>query len=376
MAARGLFVSSRGNLSPAKGGVQACTREFISVIEAAGVALSIVPFDHDRRMSTRVWRLFDSSPFVRPFGPALPADILRATGQAAPDVVFLNQDSLAAVAPRIRPHLPARCRIVVLSHGLESTDLLHQVRLRAVMPSRHRFRPTIDVLLGRVLHSEQRSRQAVDAVCAISPFDCDLEQWLGTRNVGWLPRIVQPSPIAWQPAGNRFGFVGTLDHAPNFEGLLEVLKALQQTGAGSMEIRIVGGPADVGRWFHEKFPMARYLGPLDDEALGREASTWTAFIHPIFCLPRGCSTKLATGMSWQIPIVTTPQGRRGYEWSDGHLLEAETPREFVEHCLSLQDGQAARAARTDVERVVASSPGLAEVAARMRGLLAHWTQAV
>ncbi|MFZ5783673.1 MAG: glycosyltransferase [Pseudomonadota bacterium] len=337
--------------------------------------LSIVPFDHDRRLSTRLMRVFDSSPFVRPFGPALPMDIRRTAEEVRPDFVFLNQDSLAAIAPMIRPHLPAQCRIVVLSHGLESTDLLHQVRLREVMPSRHRFRPTIDVLLGRVLHSEQRSRRSVDAVCAISPFDCDLEQWLGTRNVGWLPRIVEPSPLAWQPAGNRFGFVGTLDHAPNFEGLFEVLGALHQAGAGSTEIRIVGGPSDVGGWFRDKFPMARYLGPLDDEALGREASTWTAFIHPIFCLPRGCSTKLATGMAWQIPIVTTPQGRRGYEWREGCLLEADTPREFVECCLSLQDGRVANAARADVERVVTSSPSLADVAARMRGLLAHWTQA-
>lgn len=372
MSRRGLFVSSRGNLSSAKGGVQACTHEFISVIEASGVSLSTVAFDQDRRFTTRLLRLLDSSPFVRPFAPALPMEVRRAAEQAAPDFVFLNQDSLAVLAPLIRSYLPSQCRIIVLSHGLESTDLLHQVRLRSVMPCRHRFRPTVDIMLGRVLLSEQRSRQDVDAVCAISPFDCDLEQWLGTRNVGWLPRIVRASPLEWQPVGSRFGFVGTLDHAPNFEGLIEVLEAAQRAKAAALEIRIVGGPPDVGRWFAERFSAARYLGPLDDAALVQEASTWTAFIHPIFCLPRGCSTKLATGMAWQIPVVTTPHGRRGYEWREGSLLEADTPRTFVQHCLSLGHGQVARAARAEVERAVASSPGLTEVAARMRGLLVAW----
>jgi hypothetical protein len=354
--------------------VQVCTREFIDVLKAAGIHLEVVPFDGDARIATKLLRIFDSSPFVRPFAPILVTDIREAARRVQPDFVFLNQENLAVIAPLIRPHLPRECKIVVLSHGLESTDLLHTLRVRDALPIACRSRPTPEILLGRILQAEVRSRQAVDAVCSISPFDAELEQWLGTKRVKWLPRIINARPVRWQPVGCRLGFVGTLDHAPNLEGLTEVLKSLAGERDTQQRVRIVGGPTELGHWLASSFTNADYLGPLDDLALEAEASTWTAFIHPIFCLPRGCSTKLATGLAWQIPVVTTPQGRRGYVWREGKLLEAETAQQFALICHSLLDVETADCARGDVIRVVATSPQLADVAAMMREALTSWSQ--
>jgi hypothetical protein len=87
-------------------------------------------------------------------------------------------------------------------------------------------------------------------------------------------------------------------------------------------VRVVGGPQELGRWLADKYGTVDYLGTLDDAALAVEAATWNVFIHPIFCLPRGCSTKLAIGIAWQIPIVTTAEGRRGYLWDHGTMPEA------------------------------------------------------
>src|SRR5581483_64743 len=154
---------------------------------AADVDLTILPFEPDRRLSTSLLRLVDSSPFVRPFARYLPSRIEAAARQTPFDFVFLNQEVLAALGPFLRSALGERCRIVVLSHGLEHTDLLHFIRLRGRLPISGRTRPTASILLGRILLAEQRFRPFVDGVCAISPFDANVERFLGTRHVVWLP---------------------------------------------------------------------------------------------------------------------------------------------------------------------------------------------
>ncbi len=363
MPVNGLFVSSRGFLSEAAGGVQACTREFIEVLGAAGISLTILPVDDDRRWTTRLLRQINSSPFFRPAAPALLDQIKACVERTRFDYVFLNQEALSEFARDIRPLLPEGCRLVILSHGLEITDLVHTVRTRHRLPISSRIRPTVALALGSILMSERRTRDHVDAVCAISPFDADLERWLGTRRVTWIPRMVKPRPLEWQPVAGRLGFVGTLDHAPNLEGLVKVLEVMAQEGDRSRRIRIVGGSSRIGAWLTRTFPNAEVLGRLSDDALEAEAASWVAFVHPIFCLPRGCSTKLATAISWQIPIVTTPAGRRGYVWEQGQLLESEDPRAFVGLCRSLDDPVVADRVRQDVVLVARTSPSLASIAA-------------
>ena len=366
--ASGLFISQSNFLKSGGGGVQICTREFIDVIKAADVDLTILPFEPDRRLSTSLLRLVDSSPFVRPFAPDLLPRIEAATRQTPFDFVFLNQEVLAALGPFLRSTLGARCRIVVLSHGLEHTDLLHIIRLRRNLPISGRTRPTASVLLGRILMAEQHFRQFIDGVCAISPFDADVERWLGTRRVVWLPRVVTSQPLAWQPIPGRMGFVGTLDHAPNLEGLVAILEVMARQQAKGMTVRVVGS-REIAEWLRVRFAHVEVLGALDDAALTVEAATWTAFLHPIFCLPRGASTKLALGLAWEIPVVTTAYGRRGYVWDEGGPLEADTPEAFVAACQALNPGAAAQS-RNDVQRAVTTSPTVGSVAAQMRAFLA------
>jgi hypothetical protein len=264
--------------------------------------------------------------------------------------------------------LGTRCKVVILSHGLEHTDLLHIIRLRRSLPISGRTRPTASVLLGRILLAEQHFRQFIDGVCAISPFDADVERWLGTRRVVWLPRVVTPQPLAWQPMPGRLGFVGTLDHAPNLEGLVSILEVMARQQTKGMTVRVVGS-REIAEWLRVRFAHVEVLGALDDATLAVEAATWTAFLHPIFCLPRGASTKLALGLSWEIPVVTTAPGRRGYVWGEGGPLEADTPEAFVAACQAL-DPAAAQRSRHDVQRAVASSPTVGSVASQMRAFLA------
>ena len=366
--AAGLFISQSNFLKSGGGGVQICTREFIDVIKAADVDLTVLPFEPDRRFSTSLLRLVDSSPFVRPFSPDLLPKIEAAARQTSFEFVFLNQEVLAALGPFLRSTLGERCKIVVLSHGLEHTDLLHFIRLRGRLPISGRTRPTASVLLGRIFLAEQHFRQFIDGVCAISPFDADVERWLGARHVAWLPRIVTSRPLAWQPMPGRLGFVGTLDHAPNLEGLVAILEVMARKQTQGLMVRVVGS-MEIAEWLRARFAHVEVLGPLDDAALAVEAATWTAFLHPIFCLPRGASTKLALGLSWEIPVVTTAPGRRGYVWGEGGPLEVDTPETFVAACQAL-DATAAQRSRHDVQRAVATSPAVDSVASQMRAFLA------
>jgi hypothetical protein len=224
-------------------------------------------------------------------------------------------------------------------------------------------------VLGRTILAENDLRAHIDVVCALSPFDAQMERWIGARRVGWLPRIIKPAPIDWCPQGQRLGFVGTLDHGPNLEGLVDVLKRLTSRNTQRLRIRVIGGPSATGQWLAERYPIVDYLGPADDATLAEEASTWNAFIHPVFCYARGCSTKLATAIAWQIPIVTTTVGHRGYQWREGELVVANDPSRYVDECLRLLDNDAAALARAGVIRVACSSPSLKENACRLRGLL-------
>lgn len=366
---RGLFVTYSRYLGSPVGGVQLCTREYAEVISAAGISLDFCTFESDNRISTRALRRVISSPYFRPAEPGLVQRIAESAADQPPDFLFLNQVSLAPLASRLRRVLPPDCRTVLLSHGLESTDMVNAARAAAKLPIKVPLRPIPALAIGYAVLTEVRSRADIDVVCTLSPFDRDLEEWLGARRTAWLPRVVASNPLDWRPSGDRVGLVGTLDHAPNLEGVLMVLDALRQRDAGRLRVRLIGGPPQIGRWIAEKYPAVDYLGPLDDGELAKEASSWNAFIHPLFCRARGCSTKLAIAIGWHIPIVTTTVGHRGYEWRKGHFAVADDPSSFVDICLRLLSREAADAARLAIIDLATSSPSVPDVALRLRSLL-------
>jgi hypothetical protein len=167
------------------------------------------------------------------------------------------------------------------------------------------------------------------------------------------------------------GFVGTLDHPPNEEGLLLFLRALDSMPLNRAELRVVGAPTRFGSKLDKTFRFVTYLGPLSDDQIEKEAATWACFVHPLFCYARGCSTKLATALAWQIPIATTPTGCRGYTWTNGHLALAESPEALACKALNLCDPVAGAAVQKEVAAIRRSMPRLAEVADILRTALAN-----
>jgi hypothetical protein len=173
--------------------------------------------------------------------------------------------------------------------------------------------------------------------------------------------VTKRPPLEWRPDADRLGFVGTLDHPPTRDGLEQFLAALERFAAPSLHVRVVGGPDASGRSLAGRFRSVCYLGPLDDGALESEASTWSAFVHPLFCFARGCSTKLAIALAWRIPVVTTPAGARGYAWREGVLPTADSPETLARLACDMTDRHAAIRAREEIAAIARSCPTTDEV---------------
>lgn len=370
MRKNGIFVSAAGYLTDQPGGGQQCTSEYIATLRAAGIELEACTYELDRRLSTRALRKLWPSSYFRLIDGGL-VDRIRAMAERnSAKFVFLNQVQLAPIARSLRDVLPSDCAIVLLSHGLESTDLLHALRLTGELSQMFPRYFLGRQLLGDTLLRESSYRTNLDLILCLSPFDVELERWLGARRSEWLPRTVTVAPLNWSPRGDRIGFVGTLDHAPNAEGLFLFLQSLSaKTPPGTVRVRVVGGPKRIGRSLMNRFPVVEYVGVLSGDELRNEARTWNCFAHPIFCYPRGCSTKLATAISWQIPIVTTTPGHRGYEWSCGALSIADSPEAFSNLCIKMMNAQIAEAARSQIAEVARSSPSIDSVGRKLAALL-------
>jgi hypothetical protein len=363
---RAQFISHRDHLT-GRGGVQTCTNEYLNTLSDAGIEVDVVAVSHDTSLPTRVLRQFNSSPYLRSLQHEDLGRICASLGRKRQDIVFFNQVALAGAANLIAKREPYRTTKIALSHGCEITDMLHAARLKSTLPISARLRPSPAIALGRTLADECAARRAIDAVVALSPFDADAERWLGMSHVTWVPRTLTSNPVDWTPKDGLFGYLGTLDHAPNLEGLMRILDAAGPQA--SFRLQVVGGTPRIGEWLSQRYSAVEYLGQLGDADVRRVAANWLGFVHPIFCQARGCSTKLATSLDWGIPVVTTELGRRGYVWSSGECLQADSPQAFVQAMLSLNDVNRAQQARTNVIAAARSGPTRQDIASALRAFV-------
>ncbi len=357
-----LFISHASSLAAAPGGVQRCTREYMRALDAAGFDLEELPYVEDRRILTRLRRRF----FPRPYAHKLPPDLIErclATAERlAVRWIFINHGDPAPLAELIHRRAPGRYRIAVLSHGLDSTDELHEARIRKEDASAVRA-----TRLGRQLFAEMRQRQFVDVVFCLSETDLQMERWLGARRVAVVPRTISEPPLSLAPQLGRIGTVSTLNHPPNIEGIERLASAL--AAHSSVKLRIVGGPRDDGESLARRFRAVEYVGPLDDEGLRHEAATWCCFVNPIFCYPRGASTKLAVPLGWRLPIATTRAGARGYQWDERLIPLAETPEELAAQATRLASLADRASACAAVAALAVATPSLPDIARAMRQVL-------
>lgn len=304
--------------------MQWCTRDYLDTVTAAGLQAEILAYDNDRRPAVRLRRKIQPRPFADMISPQLTSEIVAA--QKANDArwIFLNNSEPLVLASAVKKRMGDQARLVYLSHGVESTDQLNEMRLGSECVPPHRRQPA---WIGRLFLAELEQRRHLDGVVCVSEEDVLFERWLGSEKVCFLPRSIRAEPLDWQPEPGRVGTVGTLSHLPNLDGIRRLAAELDRHP--SVRLRVVGGPRDAGEKLARQFESIEYMGPLDEDALKAEAATWRAFVNPIFCQARGVSTKVATALGWGLPVLTTPQGARGYRWDDFALPRIQTPKELA-----------------------------------------------
>lgn len=359
-----VLVTAAYAMQPAGGGVQRCTREYVATLQAAGFTLHEARYEIDRRPAARLRRKLNPAPYRDLIARSFVRQAAGTIRRLRPRWVFFNQIEAAPIATDLASLRTEGVRFAMLSHGVDSSDYLHTVRVaggdgtRPVAARDARW-------LGRQLFAEMEQHRHFDVVFCLSETDRLFHQWLGAPAVHVLPRLIERRPIDWHPIAGRLGTIGTLDHAPNREGIALFCRALEAAGAPA-RLRLIGRPEHCGRELAREFRAVEYLGGLSDEEFEAEARTWSAFVNPIFCYARGCSTKLAVPLGWQLPVATTRAGARGYWWDETLVPLAENPSGLAVLAMRLAGDPAAR---DNVARLAARSPQLPELAATIRAAL-------
>lgn len=360
-----LFVTPRAALAVGGGGVQICTREYITTLKAGGFDLETIPFDLDSRFRTRILNKLFPGYYPRQLPPDLRDQLLSRSVQRSIHYVFFNFSVYPSLTRWLRARFGTNVKMVLLSHGLESTDYCVAQQFQNGYSTMRIPSGKARQLGGKILH-ESKGRQGLDGVLCLSSFDADLERWLGTRHAMWVPRVILEQPLIPEPVDRRVGCVGTLDHPPNRHGLLQLFNELARLEVQNLHFCIVGGPEKEGRVMAAQFKFVDYLGPLDDAKLRTEARTWCCFVHPLFVSAKGCSTKLAVALGWGLPIATTVAGVRGYCWEESVLPPANSPHQLAQFVRIRSDITSFERLRSETLKIAQQTPSVNTVAQRIR----------
>src|SRR5690606_30477135 len=177
------------------------------------------------------------------------------------EIVFINKAELIRVS-KILKEINNNLKVIILSHGNETGDYLHELTHPQKIHSQLAL-AIKKIRLGLNLFTESYYRHRyIDLVCAMSFEEENIEKWLGAKHTFFFPRIIKSSPINYRPKKGKIGFVGTLNHTPNFLALKDICNQLSLTKL-SIELVIIGGGEVQGTELASNYSFVRYLGKLD-----------------------------------------------------------------------------------------------------------------
>jgi len=212
-----------------------------------------------------------------------------------------------------------------------------KTKMRNAIGAKEKLRAMRQFLRWR--RHEARILERFDAMAVCS--ESDRERFLTSSRVQVIyngfdvPREV-PKRQRYLPI--RIGFVGSLEYAPNAEGLQWFLSEVWPRIFGKfpdITLRIAGKYSERKEW--SNIYGVEGLGWVDD--LDGEVDTWALTIVPIF-EGGGTRIKISTAFSYKCPVVSTALGAYGYEVSDGNeILIANSAIDFGTACIRILDDQ-------------------------------------
>ena len=373
MKKKALFLSNElyFDISKQEGGVRFCTEEYFTLIhELYDVELFKVNYRNTLlfrlivKLGLNIYCEYDTKKYAK--------SLINIIEQKEVVVVFLNLSNTTPFASIIKAKFGKSVKVILCSHGNESTDYLHEVtRVKKNYLNRISFFSSF--ALGSMLIEEVNQRQNyLDGVLTVSPIEESLEKWLGAKKVIMIPRIVKNKYLIRKPISGRIGFIGDLSHYPNFYGINEVCKSFELLSVKeNMELRLVGSPKFIGEKLSSLYPFVTYIGYLENDDLENEVRTWSSFLNPVFYYSKGVSTKLAKALGWRLPVITTSIGCRGYVWSKGSLLIADSPLDMAKKINEFIEGhEKIELITKEIEDLTNTLPTLVDNAKNLKDFLA------
>ena len=312
------------------GGVQLCSREFYNVLLATGFDLTQVNVNYTKNIIQRIC-------IKMKFGLYSMFNVKNTQQLVFDEIeknkvkyVFINMSSLLRYAKPIKLKYGEAVKIYLLSHGNDTGDFLH---LTTKPLKKYNWLSKIrDIIrLGALLHIESLYRNKyLDGVMSVSNTEKEIENWFGAKKSIFIPRTINKETKSFSHTNySRAGFIGRLDHPPNYQGITSVLRELTLLNTPNIDFRLIGAPAIWGEKIQKEFPFVTYLGELSDEEVEKEVSTWGLILNTVFWYSTGVTTKFAKYLEWEVPTITTPQGTRGYQWKDGNIDYVNSPKEMA-----------------------------------------------
>jgi hypothetical protein len=300
-----------------EGGVSYCTKDFISLLQTKFEVI-IFPLTYNRSLLYRIKAKLGIDVF-EDYNPVdYKNDLYQSIKSNDIKKVFINLSSAADVSRVVKIEFGDQVKTILCSHGIEAGDFLHHtVRFTPLLSKLHIL--TSSYRLGKILKTELSLRlNYFDLVLTVSEIEVAIEKWLGAKKVAFVPRVLTPSFISWQPVMGRLGFVGDVSHYPNYYGLLKLCEAISNNKSDKeIILRVVGKPCKNLELITARFLFVQPIGYLDNDKLIEEAGTWMYYLNLVFYYSKGVSTKLAKGMNWGLPIISTEAGNRGYSFVKG-----------------------------------------------------------
>lgn len=293
------------------GGVRLCTQDYIELLEVK-YTVTYLPVDFNRGIAFRLKSRLGIDSYEEYDTESYVASIRNKVAGLGISKIFINLANATDFARVIKQQVNKDLKVILCSHGNESGDFLHlSVRFKERLSFFQRlFAPH---RLGKVLQKELEYRlNYVDLVLTVSEIEASIEKWIGAKAVFMVPRVLKNEFIDWNPVGKRVGFIGDISHFPNYYGLLKICEELARLD-NEVELRIVGKDNSNVAELKKKFAFITHLGYLDEKAVVEEAATWNYFLNLVFYYSKGVSTKLAQGLNWGLPVISTTPGNRGYE---------------------------------------------------------------
>lgn len=325
-----LFITNKNDLySIPKGGVQICSEEYLDIVKNISSSFEVFYIKVSRKWSNRLlrklnidsYKLYDVSFYLK--------SLIDLINEKKIEVVFLNKAELICFSKPIKEIFQNKVKVVVLSHGTETGDYLHEIVLNQINSS-FIHKTIAKYRLGINLYKESYYRHNwIDLVCTLSNEDENIEKWLGSKNTLYIPRIFNPDFLDWKPESKDIGFVGTLNHTPNKIALEQIFCLLKVKNI-DLKFHLVGGGEKIGKEFEERFEFVQYHGKLSDDELKVLLSKCKLVLNPIFWYSKGASMKLGQLINWGLPVLSTKAGSRGYLIeNDCLVLSLDNPTSFV-----------------------------------------------